>query len=165
MTTSGFHECRRGNRCPGQPFSARTSGVCSFTPSDRVMNRDASRFAYGPFHDEGQRDGCKVVLDRATDGTRTPCRKPQASRSWFTSRTIDANIAQRERTSNPSRRHSSSPRRHASWRPWRHSGWYGVCGLDQPYDDSPASTNAACGLDPQRGDDPIRSPRGRKRKA
>ncbi len=29
--------------------------------------RDTSLIAYGPFHYEGQRDGCKVVLDWATD--------------------------------------------------------------------------------------------------
>ena len=29
--------------------------------------RETSLIAYGPFHYEGQRDGCKVVLDWATD--------------------------------------------------------------------------------------------------
>jgi hypothetical protein len=55
-----------------------SDGIYVIGQSDQ---RDTSLIAYGPFHYEGQRDGCKVLLDWAIDARTHTCRKPPTSRS------------------------------------------------------------------------------------
>ena len=71
--------------------------------------RNTSLIAYGPFHYEGQRNGCKVVLDWATDVRTHTCRKGPTLRSRFASRTMAPTSSSVTSRSNPSR--ASLPRR------------------------------------------------------
>jgi SAM-dependent methyltransferase len=103
--------------------------------------RDTSLIDYGPFHYEGERNGCKVVIDWATDvRTRT------------LTQTADVEIVLRIDDNGTRREH-----RHRTVESFatplflaataRLSGvlepfdWYGAFRLDQAYDDSPASTH------------------------
>ena len=103
--------------------------------------RDTSLIAYGPFHYEGQRDGCKVVLDWATD-VRTHTLS-QTADVEIVIRVEDrgAHIEQRDRTVESFATPvflAAAARLSAALEPF---AWYGACRLDQPHDDAPASTN------------------------
>jgi hypothetical protein len=120
-------------------------GICAIGQSHQrktsLIQRDTSPIAHGPFHYEGQRDGCKVVLDWPPTCGRTPYREPPTSKSRFASRTMAPTFEQTDRTvesfATPlflaaAARFSAAMERFAP---------YGACRFDQPYDDSPASTN------------------------
>jgi hypothetical protein len=103
--------------------------------------RDTSLIDYGPFHYEGQRDGCTVVLDWATD-----------VQTHTLTQTADVEIVIRvdDKGAHAEHRHrtiesfatplflAAAARLSGAVEPF---AWYGACRLDQPYDDSPASTN------------------------
>jgi hypothetical protein len=103
--------------------------------------RDTSLIAYGPFHYEGQRDGCKVVLDWATD-----------VRTHTLSQTADVELAIRVEDHGEQIEHrdrtiesfatplflAATARLSAAMEPF---AWYGAFRLDRPYDYSPLSTN------------------------
>ena len=103
--------------------------------------RDTSLIAYGPFHYEGQRDGCKVVLDWATD-VRTHT-LTQTADVEIVVRVDDhgAQIEHRDRTIESFATPlflAATARLSGALEPF---AWYGAFRLDQPYDDSPASTH------------------------
>jgi SAM-dependent methyltransferase len=102
--------------------------------------RDTGIIGYGPFHYEAERDGCRVTLDWATD-----------VRTDTLTQTADVEIVIRVEENG-----ERSVLRHRTVESFatplflvaigRLSGaleafaWYGAYRLDQPYDDSPAST-------------------------
>ena len=103
--------------------------------------RDTSLIAYGPFHYEGQRDGCKVVLDWATD-VRTHTLS-QTADVELVIRVDDhgAQIEPRDRTIESFATPlflAATARLSAAMEPF---AWYGAFRLNQPYDDSSLSTN------------------------
>ena len=103
--------------------------------------RDTSLIDYGPFHYEGERDGCKVVLDWATD-VRTHT-LTQTADVEIVVRVDDngAQIEHRHRTVESFATPlflAATARLSAAVEPF---AWYGAFRLDQPYDDSPASTH------------------------
>ncbi|HSC26162.1 MAG TPA: hypothetical protein VLD67_02750, partial [Vicinamibacterales bacterium] len=103
--------------------------------------RDTGLIDYGPFHYEGERDGCKVMLDWATD-----------VRTHTLTQTADVEIVVRvdDNGTRMEHRHrtvesfatppflAATARLSAAVEPF---AWYGAFRLDQPYDDSPASTH------------------------
>ena len=103
--------------------------------------RDTGLIDYGPFHYEGERDGCRVVLDWATD-----------VRTHTLTQTADVEIVVRvdDNGTRIEHRHrtvesfatplflAAVARLSAALEPF---AWYGAYRLDQPYDDSPASTH------------------------
>jgi SAM-dependent methyltransferase len=103
--------------------------------------RNINLLAYGPFHYEGERDGCRVVIDWASD-VRIDTR----------SQTADVEIVVRIEEGGRSSVHRHRTVESFATPPFldavaRLSGalepiaWYGAYRLDQPYDDTPASTN------------------------
>jgi len=103
--------------------------------------RDARLLDYGPFHYQGERNGCKVTLDWATD-----------VRTHTLTQTADVEIVVRVEDDGARTEHrhrtvesfatpiflAATARLSAVLEP---VAWYGAFRLDQPYDDSPASTH------------------------
>jgi hypothetical protein len=103
--------------------------------------RDTSLIAHGPFHYEVQRDGCKVVLDWATDVRTHTLSQTADVEIVIRVEDRDAQVERRDRTVESFATPlllSAAARLSAAMEPF---AWYGACRLDQPYDDSPASTN------------------------
>jgi SAM-dependent methyltransferase len=103
--------------------------------------RDVRLLDYGPFHYQAERDGCKVTLDWATD-----------VRTHTLTQTADVEIVVRVEHDGVRTEHrhrtvesfatpiflAATARLSAAVEP---VAWYGAFRLDQPYDDSPASTH------------------------
>jgi SAM-dependent methyltransferase len=107
----------------------------------QTHQRDGSLFDYGPFQYQAERDGCKVTLEWATD-----------VRTHTLTQTADVEIVVRVedhgvRTEHRHRTVESFATPIFLTATARLSGaleplaWYGAFRLDQPYDDSPASTH------------------------
>ena len=141
--------CVRSTRSMACTLSAISSGTSKrwSLVSDGIYvigqshQRDTNLIAYGPFHYEGQRDGCKVVLDWATDLRTHTLSQTAAVEIVIRVEDHGAHIEQRDRTVKSLATPvflAAAARLSAVLEPF---AWYGAWRLDQPYDDAPASTN------------------------